>query len=178
MSELTVEYGEALSALAFEEHREDELLAQVRALIAVFDENPDYIRFLSAPNIPRAERLAAIDEAFSGFDVYLRSFLKMLTERGYALDMKECLSEYEALYFKNKNISVAEVTSAVALTEEQKEKLKKRLEKKLGKQLELKCAVTPELLGGIRVYVDGELFDGSIKGKLENIRETLADTSV
>ena len=178
MSELSVEYGEALSSLAFEEHIEDEMLAQVREVFSAFEENPDYIRFLSAPNITRTERVGALDELLSDALPYLRSFLKMLVERGYALEIKDCLAEYEKLYFRNKNVSVAEVSSAVALSSDQKERLKAKLEKKLGKKLELKCTVLPELLGGVRIYVDGELFDGTVKGRLENIRETLADATV
>ena len=178
MSDIKVEYGGALSDLAFEEKREDAVLESVRAVKKVIADNPDYIKFLAAPNISREEKLNAVEEAFGGIDEYVKSFLKIMTERGYAFFIVECLEEYERLYFSNKNISVAKVLCASELSEAQKAALKTNLEKKTGKKIEFEFVLSPEIIGGIRILIDGELFDGSIKGRLDDLREKLAHTTI
>ena len=120
MNDIIVEYGGALSDLAFEEHKEDEILESARVVRKVISDNPDYIKFLAAPNIRLEEKLGAIDEAFGDIDAYARSFLKIMAERGYAFYIVDCLEEYERLYFANKHISVAKVLCASELTEAQK----------------------------------------------------------
>lgn len=177
MSELTVEYGGALAELSFEEKIEDEILSQTRTITAVLAENPAYVRFLSSPAVSRAERLSAADKAFAGVHPYLKNFIKMMTERGYADELVACFEEYERTYFKNKHISVAFVESAVALSDGQKKKLAESLEKKTGKKIELKCSVDTSVIGGIKVKLDGKLYDGSVRGRLDELRRTLADTN-
>ena len=178
MNDITVEYGGALSALAFEEKREDTVLESARAVKKIIADNPDYVRFLAAPNVQREEKLNAIDEAFGSIDPYVKNFLKIMTERGYAFQIVDCLEEYERLYFSNKNISVAKVLCASELTEAQKAALKANLEKKTGRKIEFEYVPAPEIIGGIRILIDGELFDGSIKGRLDDLREKLARTTI
>lgn len=178
MSELTVEYGGALAELSFEEKIEDEILAQTRAISAILAENPAYVKFLASPAVTREERLAAAEEAFSDVHPYLKNFIKMMTERGYAGEISACFDEYEKTYFSNKHISVALVESAVTLSDEQKKKLVEKLEKKLGVKIELKCSVDASVIGGLKVTIDGKLYDGSVKGRLDDIRRTLADTTI
>ena len=60
MSEAAKEYARALDELAVEEHLEERLLAETRAVRAVFMQNPAYARLLSNPEIPKAERTARI----------------------------------------------------------------------------------------------------------------------
>ena len=68
---------------------------------------------------------------------------------------------------------MAVVTSAVRLKEAETVALRAKLEKKLGRQVTLQCHVNPELIGGIRVEVDGRVIDGSIRNKLEEIKEVM-----
>lgn len=178
MNDVIVEYGGALSDLAFEENREDAVLESARVVKQVLADTPEYIKFLSAPNIAIGEKLSAIDEAFGGVDAYVKNFVKIMVERGYASSIIDCFDEFMRLYYAKKNISVAKVLSATELSEEQKTALKAKLEKKTGKHVELECVLSPEIIGGIRILIDGELFDGSVKGRLDGMREQLAKTTI
>ena len=50
---------------------------------------------------------------------------------------------------------------------------RKKLEKKLGRNVTLQCRLDPALIGGVRVEVDGMVIDGSIRNKLEEIKEVM-----
>ena len=76
-------YGDSLYELALEKDVEQrtyskELLDELRIVKNLFDENPDYIRLLQEPSIPRKTRLGLIDKAFGAqADEYLVNFLKL-----------------------------------------------------------------------------------------------------
>ena len=179
MSDVSKEYGGALFELALEEKLDFEILGQIQIVKDILKSNPEYIKLLDAPNIAKAERLAAIDEAFAGrVDEYLCSFLKLLTERGRIREIFSCADEYEARYYENKGLVVAEVQSAVELTDKQKNAVLAKLERSTGRDVELKCKVNPALIGGMRILVNGALYEGSVKAKLNELRSTLTGTTL
>ena len=76
-------YGKSLYDLAKEERNTKEILEEMEVLRSIFQDNPDYIRLLLEPSIPKKERLSLLDQAFSGeLSLYLLNFLKLLLEKG------------------------------------------------------------------------------------------------
>ena len=67
----------------------------------------------------------------------------------------------------------AEVTSAVALTEDEKARLIKSLEKKTGHRVELACRVDKDILGGIIVRTEDTVLDGSLKHKIRSVKDVI-----
>ena len=66
--------------------------------------------------------------------------------------------------------------SAVALNEEQKQKLIAKLEVTTGKQIDLQCSVDPAELGGLRLSYSGKMVDGTVKTRLDSIGKLLKNT--
>ncbi len=64
------------------------------------------------------------------------------------------------------------VTTAVALTDAEQAEIEKIVSKKIG-SAEYKITVDPSVLGGIRIVIDSEEFDGTLKGKLQTLRQVL-----
>lgn len=179
MSEIAREYGRGLYLLAEEEGVCAEMLAEVRGVAAILAAEPDYIALLGNLSLTREERTALVDAAFSGRAMpHLVSFLKLMTERGYAAHIEPALAAYEALYREAMGITLARVTTAAPLTDAEREALKARLDRTLGKRCELCECVDPSLIGGVRVMVDGQLYDGSISGKLARFKRRLKELSM
>lgn len=179
MSEAAKEYGRALADLAAEEKIEEQLLTETRAVRALLAENPGYARLLSSPNVPKAERAAMLDEAFSGrVHTYLLHFLKLIMERGYAFYTADFLAEYDRLYCERRGIVTAWVQSAVPLSEAQSSRLRDKLCALTGKNVELSCTVDPALIGGIRLTVNNTLLEGSIRAKLDQMRASLSALTI
>jgi len=159
MTETARVYGGSLYELAQEEHLEEEILSEMKEIRALFRENPEYPRLLSEPSIPRKERIGLIDAAFgSQAEPYLVNFIKLLCE-------KNLLRE-------------AVVTSAASLSKEQEELLKKKLETMSGKTVVMELKTDPSVLAGVRVELDGKLFDGTVKGRLAELSRRISDTVV
>ncbi len=173
MAQVINEYAEALFDLSEEAGIKKEISAALDMVLSVVDENPEYLDFLSSPNIPKAERVAAIEQAFSGEHEYVVSFLSILCEKSRVREIRECISEFKQLCDAADKISVAQVTSAVKLSENQKAALTGKLRKLCGNRVVLDCRTDKSLMGGMVVSIDGKVIDGSIKHQLNRLKEVM-----
>ena len=170
-------YGQSLYDLASSENLADDILCQMQTVRQLFTENPDYVRLLTEPSIPKKQRLALLVEAFgSDMQPYLLNFLKILVENGMVRDFGGCCRRYTALYNADRGIAQAEVTSAVPLSGQQLERLRAKLEEISGKKIQLQPKVDPSVLGGLRVSLEGKLLDGTVKGRLDDLRRKVSET--
>ena len=167
-------YAEALFMLAREENSIDEFYESLKTVRLTLEENGEYLQFLSTPSIPKDERTAALEGAFGGrINKNVLSFLQLLCVHGKAETFFECVAEYERLREWASESVVATVETAVELSDSQKQALIKALEKRTGKSVTLNCIKNSSLLGGVRVEIDGEILDGSIKNNLKRAREVI-----
>lgn len=174
MNNMNKEYAEALFALSCENNCQKDYSLSLNTVLKFIEETPDYLSFLSSPGIPLGDRLSALDEAFGEIlPEYVLSFLKLLCEKSRIQDIRECVAEFDALVDACENITVATVTSAVELSDKQKETLKSRLDKMSGTDVVLECSVDEGLIGGIVVEIDGKVIDGSLRHNLNNVKEVI-----
>ncbi len=93
--------------------------------------------------------------------------------------MEEVLARYEELVKEHLGRIEVEVTTAVELSEEQRDRLKERLADVLeGREILLETNVNPGLIGGAVFRYGGRMMDGSIRGRLESLREGMLERSV
>lgn len=159
--------------LAQENGLTDEFSKQLKTVKREFRENPDYVLLLSAPGIPKAERISLIEQSFSGCHEYVLSLLRLLCENGRIGGVLDCIKDYESLRKSAQNTLVARVTSAVELNDGEKAAITEKLQKSSGKKVQLKCRVDDKILGGLIIEMDGRIMDGSIKRGLHDIREVI-----
>ena len=172
-------YGQSLYDLAAEENLTDDILGEMVSVREIFKENPDYITLLSEPSVPRKERLQLVDEAFDGsLQPYLMNFIKILIEKGLLREFSACQKRFRKSYNEAHGIAEAVVTTAVALDEAQLSALKEKLEKLSGKKILLQQKTDVSVLGGVRVDLEGQLFDGTVKGRLSELRRRVDETVI
>ncbi len=177
MTRVGSEYAQALYSLAKDEGLSERLLDETRLLRQVLSENPDYLKVLSAPNLSKQERCAALDECLRGrVHPYLLNFAKILTEKGYARHMIECCDAYEALYNEDCGILTVTAVTAVPLTGEQSERLCAKLQQMTGKRISMSNSVDPACLGGVRLDYDGKRVDDTVRHRLDALASLLHNT--
>lgn len=170
-------YGEALYSLAGEENLSDVILQELNVLEEAFSQEPDFLKLLSAPNLPVAERCQLVDNCFRGkIQPYLLNFLKILTQKGLSRQFSDCCRCYRQLYNQDHNILPVTAVTAVPLTQEQSARLAAKLSEITGKTTQLHNRVDPECLGGVRLDYDGKRVDGSVANRLEAVRKLLKNT--
>ncbi|MBO4419725.1 MAG: ATP synthase F1 subunit delta [Oscillospiraceae bacterium] len=179
MTQIAKNYADALYELAREAGAEQQVYEQLREVRELLEENPDYVVLLSAPNLPKEERLAVLDEAFSGrIHPYLLNLLKILCERGHIRELKDCAIQYRRRRNADLGILDAVAVTAVPMGETLREKLRQRLQGITGKQVDLEYRIDPAVLGGIRLEYDGKALDGTVKTRLAGIEKTLSETVI
>lgn len=172
-------YGGSLYDLAREEGVCEQIHEQLRQVIALFDQQPDYWRFLATLSIAKEERCAALDQAFKGqIEPYLLNFMKILCENGTIGSLRGCAAEYRRRYHEDHNIVEVRAVTAVAMNERLTAALKEKLQTVLGKTVELQTRVDPSCVGGVLLELPGRQLDGTVKSRLDNLASTLRTMSV
>ena len=170
-------YGTALYTLALEEQITEKLLGELSVLSQCFRENPDFIRLLSSPNFPKQERCQILDDSFRGkVHPYVLNFLKILTEKSYMKHFTDCFKTFEDLYNRDNGILPVTAITAIAMSDDQAEKLAEKLSRVTGKQVKLRNLVDPSVLGGVRLDYDGKRLDDTVSHRMDSIRKALCDT--
>ena len=176
MTQLAGEYGEALFELAQEEHLLERLDGEVAALDRIFREEKGYVSLLTSRALPVEERLRLLDECLGGnAHPYLVNFIKLLIERGALEYFHECAECYHQKSMEAQGVVEATVTSAEALSETQQARLIKRLSEISGKAVRLHVQLDKDLIGGLRVDMQGRRYDNTIQHRLDLMRRHLAD---
>ena len=174
MTTTSREYAEALFELAVQGNETKETSEGLETVVSALLQTPDYRAMLASPAISKEERLNALDSAFRGkIPDILLAILRMMISRGHVSALNGMARDYEELARGYRGESVAVVTSAAPLKEAETVALRAKLEKKLSKTVIMQFRVDPELIGGIRVEVDGRVIDGSIRNKLDEIKEVM-----
>lgn len=174
MTTMSKEYADALFSLAMDEGKLEETLPALRLIKETLVDNESAVSLLASPAISKEERLEVIDRAFGdALPEFVISFLKVLCVNGDIRCLKDCIANFEDLYRAAQNLSTAYVVSAVPLDETVRRQLKAKLEKRLGRTITLECSVDAGLLGGMVVRVDGKVLDGSLRHRLDEIKEVM-----
>jgi len=179
MTEIARMYGGSLYDLAAEEGLETRILDELDEAAKLIRDDPEYLRLLSTPSIPKKERCALLDEAFRGqVHLYVLNFLKILCENGTLRELPGCARAYRIRYNAAHGILEATATTAVAMTEQQAKSLHEKLEKLTGKTIDLKTKVDPAVLGGIRLDIEGTELDGTVHNRLSALRRDIASVTL
>lgn len=172
-------YGGSLYDLAAEEQLTDIVLEQMTEAGRLFRENPEYVRLLGEPSIPKKERTGLLDTAFGGqIEKYLLNFLKLLCERELLGEFAGCLEEFTRRYNLDHGIAQAVVTTAVVLNDRQMAALTEKLEGISGKKISLIQKQDPSVVAGLKVELEGKLLDGTVQGRLSGLSKKLNEIIV
>ena len=174
MTEVGSIYGESLYQLAKEESLAKRIGEQMLVLQTSFQQEPDFIRLLSSPNLTKAERCQILDNSFRGsVHPYLLNFLKILTEKGYMRHFSNCCDAYMEHYDQDNGILRVTAVTAVALSRQQADKLTEKLSRLTGKEIALRNRIDPRVFGGVRLDYDGQRLDDTVSHRLDAIRDLL-----
>ena len=172
MAEQTVDaYATALFGVASAEGDLDEVSDELFRFARTLDTNDELRDALSDPHIPASRRQQIVEDLLGGrAHPITTTLVSMVVGAGRARDLPAIIDELVALGAAEGNREVAEVRSAVALTDDQKQRLAAALEAATGKKVELKVVIDPTVLGGLVAQVGDTVIDGSVKARLQQLQ--------
>jgi F-type H+-transporting ATPase subunit delta len=173
-SDRTLAYADAL----FEVARAEGTLGEVEDELFRFSQTlqgSDELReALTDARIPAARRQQIVEDLLGGkASSVTAALVSMVVGAGRARDLPEIIRQLVERSAAEANKEVAEVRSAVDLSANQRERLAEALSQATGKQVSLKVVVDPSVLGGIVAQVGDTVIDGSVRSRLDQLKQAL-----
>ena len=165
-------YAEAMLDLAAPEKAVGAYRVSLDRVAQAFDRAT--IEALRDPRVPLGRRAAALAAATNDEPVAIRSLLRLLLERDRIALVPAIAAAYGELVDAREGIAKARVTTAVELSELEREGLVRRLERASGKKIRATFAVDPSLIGGAKVQLGDHLVDASLDAQLRSLGKQLA----
>ena len=168
-------YGEALFKLAMEEKRGDEFLREVEEIRAILEDNPEFDKLMLHPGVPREEKLKLVEQVFKGrASDEMTGLLEIVIRKERYKDLQNIFQYFIDQMKEEKRIGIAYVTTAVELTQTQKDAVKARLLKTTSyRTMEMHYQVEPGIIGGMVIRIKDRVVDSSIRTKLNDLTKQL-----
>jgi F-type H+-transporting ATPase subunit delta len=152
----------------------EQLEEELYSVAAMYEQQHAVRSALTDPGLPVANKRALVADLLEGkVDTRTAALADLAVELGEGHDLDTMLKEWAEAAAARHNRVVAEVRSAVELDDRRRARLAEALTRVLGKPVLLQVTVDEAILGSVVVRVGNELFDGSIRSRLEQAREAL-----
>ncbi len=167
-------YAEALFVVARAEEAlpavEDELYAFAKAL----EQNTPLRDALTDAALPAENKKAVVGDVLGERANPLTvSLLGFVVDAGRAREIPKIVQRLAEMAAGERDQALAEVRSAVELSEAQRERIAQALSEATGRTVEVKVVVDPSVVGGVIARVGDEVFDGSVATRLVEAKQRL-----
>ena len=167
-------YARALFEVARAEGTLDEVEDELFRFARTYESNESLREALTDEMVPAAMRQKVVEDLLGDKATPTTvQLVSMVVGPGHGRDLPAIIDSLVQRASASKNLEVAEVRSAVPLTDDQQDRLKAALTNATGKQVNLKVIVDPSVLGGIVATVGDTVIDGSVRTRLDQLKSRL-----
>lgn len=172
-------YSEALFEVALEEDKIDLFLDEINFVADSLKEFPEFQELIKSPTITKGEKKDIVKEVYGGkLSQEMLNFLMIIIDKSRAGFIEGMRDVFVDKVNDHKGIVEAVAITAVPLSDEDKNKLVAKLEQVTGKTVKLSNEIDKSILGGVMVKIGDKVIDGTLKGKLDNIKDELSQIIV
>jgi F-type H+-transporting ATPase subunit delta len=177
MASVTSTYARALTDVVFDQHldpgktlREAQSIAQLVAISQPLRE------VWEAPSIPAEQKRALLDAIVAGEGVSrsVRNFVAVLIDHRRIKFLDSIVKQFGQELNRRMGFIEAQIVSARELGPTERSALEAQVEKLTGHKVRARYAQDGSILGGAIIKVGSTIYDGSVKGQLERIREAIS----
>jgi F-type H+-transporting ATPase subunit delta len=150
---------------------------QVNNIVGAIKESDDLRKVWEAPDIPADQKRRLLDAigVRVGISRTVRNFFAVLIDHQRIAMVEQIARQFETEMDVAMGFAEAQVTSARELSEQQKREVESRIATLTGKRVRARYTANPELLGGVMVQVGSTIYDGTVRGQLQKLREELVN---
>lgn len=151
-------------------------LGEAQALAALVNESKELREVWDAPSIPAEQKRAVLDAISQreGFSRTTRNFMAVLIDHRRTNFLAAIVKQFEAELNQRLGFAEADITSARDLGDNEKRALEGQVEKLTGKKVRARYSRDTSLLGGAVIRIGSTIYNGSVSGQLERIRQALS----
>jgi F-type H+-transporting ATPase subunit delta len=175
MSDARIEgYARALFEVARAEGTLDEVEDELFRFARSYESSDALRNAITDEHLPVEKRQAIVEDLLDGKATPTTvQLISMVVGSGRGRDLPAIVDSLVQRASSAKNLDVAEVRTAVPLTDDQQARLKAALENATGKQLNLKTVVDPSVVGGVVATVGDTVIDDTLRTRIEQLKSRL-----
>ncbi|MFM7371680.1 MAG: ATP synthase F1 subunit delta [Sphaerospermopsis kisseleviana] len=170
-AEVAQPYAQALLSVAQANNLTEEFGADARTLVSLISGSGELQNFLDNPFIQPENKKNFLKQLLGeGVNPYLRNFILLLVDRRRISFLEPILQQYVNLLRELNQTVLAEVTSAVPLTDAQLQTVKEKvLSITKAREVEIETKIDTDLIGGVVIKVGSQVIDASLRGQLRRL---------
>ncbi len=171
---ITQRYAKALLEAAVAEEVDELVAGEAHALAEALGDDRDVKRFLSDPLSSSDDKLGVLLSSFpEAPHIIFKQFLRVVLENRRERHLPAMLKEYLRLLRDSHGETKAELTTSFKLSVDQRKLLERELSKRLDRKVELIPMVDRDILGGAKLRVGDQIYDGSLRSRLKRLEIAL-----
>jgi F-type H+-transporting ATPase subunit delta len=149
---------------------------QLHAIVDAVHESLDLRRVWASPAIQPEQKRAVLDAIAKQIGAVkpIRNFIAVLIDHRRIAMLDDIVRQFESELDARLGFAEVEISSVRPLSPEEKRELESRVERMTGKKLRTRYVSNPDLLGGVVVRAGSTIYDGSVRGQLEKMRQELS----
>jgi F-type H+-transporting ATPase subunit delta len=149
---------------------------QLGAIVELYRSNLDLRRVWESPAIPAEQKRKLLDAIIERSAMLrpVRNFVAVLIDHGRISEVEPIARQFQTELNHRLGIVEAEVTSARPLEEAESRELLAEVSRVTGKQVSARYKIDPSLIGGAAIRVGSTVYDGSVRGQLQKMKEQLS----
>ena len=154
-------------------------LAEAQQVSSLVRENNALQEVWQAPSVTAEQKRAVLDAIAkrAGISQMVRNFIAVLIDKGRMRFLEEIVVEFSHELNQRLGFAEAEVTTSRELSAAERSALEADLAKVTGKKIRARYEQDKGIIGGAVARVGSTVYDGSVKGQLEKLREQLTASS-
>jgi ATP synthase F1 delta subunit len=165
-------YGRALADVVLEKGEQPEVQAELRSFVTMFAENPQLQEVFANPTVTQQQQRALLNAIIARVRPKntTSNFLQVLLKNYRLQHLPDIYQAFARILDERLNIISAEVTTALPISTQEQAVLNDKLRKLTGKEVRLKFIVDANIIGGVSTRIGSQIYDGSIRNQLEQLR--------
>lgn len=168
-------YAEALFQVGEESNSTEKLYNELKAVVDIINVNKEFSNILKSPIVSKEEKKTLITNIFgSTLDNEMLNFMKILADKDRLNLLANMEEAFKALLNDKNNILEGVAITAVPMNEGEVNELQAKLSVKYNKTVVLQNEVDKSILGGVLVRLGNEEIDGTVKNRLDKMKEQLS----
>jgi F-type H+-transporting ATPase subunit delta len=176
MASYVSQYARAFVEVLFETHlNPKEAQRQLGDFAGAWHECRELREFLLDPSFPVEQKVAVLDKLNAKLQMAqpVRNFVAVLIRNGRIGGFDEVVAEFGREVNRRLGIQEAKVTSARPLDEGERREVEAEIARLTGNKVDAQYAVDKSLIGGVVVQAGSTVYDGSLRGRLDRLRQEL-----
>lgn len=151
---------------------------QFSDFLATWEGSAELRTFFENPSFPAAQKVAILDKlnVELGLQKELRNLLAVLIDNNRIAQVAEVATEWRRILQEQQGIRPAEIVTARELSKEEQDALAAEVAKLAGARIDASFKLDKGILGGTVVRIGSTVYDGSVRGRLERLREALTSS--